>query len=107
MDDQMSNRLREIPKDYSEDAPRDVPYNIPSMTVGTLASMMAIAKRVICDGEPGANRGFRVGPPRASLSDRCEGCNELTQARARLLLGIKVHAQFTVRSLGSRVEHGL
>ena len=55
----------------------------------------------------GANRGFRVGPPRASLSDRCEGYNELTQARARMLLGIKVHAQFTVRSLGSLVEYGL
>ena len=48
-----------MPKNYSEDASRDVVLKVPGLTIGTLISMLAVAKRVACDGKPAADRGLR------------------------------------------------
>ncbi len=55
----MSDRLREMPKDYSEDASKDVVLKIPALTLSTLISMVAIGKWVICDGSQDENPGLR------------------------------------------------
>lgn len=49
----MSGRLNDIPKNVSEDASNDIALHIPGMDVDTLINMIAVAKRVFCDGEFG------------------------------------------------------
>lgn len=47
----MSGSLNDISKNYSEDASNDIALNIPDMNVNILINMIAVAKRVFCDGE--------------------------------------------------------
>ena len=48
-----------MPRNYSEDASNDIALNIPGLNLGALINMVAVAKRVFCEGEAGDHAGTR------------------------------------------------